>query len=222
MNYRDRLHRVMVGTFLTGLAALTPASDVQSEDILSELATSEEVERLETKPLADITTPPEGISAQGEYWGLFVEPREAPGKLASWLGNPASQYTLIERQSLLPTSGDFIGVRSLYGDKRDLRYELLVLVPHPRRFLPADAGLIEEFRQIDETSFAPDSSDPVQVGSLDGTLLTKLSGECLLKVPLERHSWLTVRQSKQCEEPELLLTFAKAFFIERLNIKLRM
>lgn len=222
MNYRDRLHRVMVVTLYIGIAAFIPLSDVQSEDLLSELVDSEEVRRLDSKPLAEITSPPEGILAQGDYWGLFVNPREAPGKLDSWLGHPASQYTRIERQPIIPILGDFIGFRGLYRDKRNFKYELTVLVPHPRRFLPADAGLIEEFRQIDEASFAPDSSEPVRVGNLDGTLMTKLSGECLLKVPLERHSWLTVRQSNQCEEPQLLLTFAKALFIERLNIKLRM
>jgi hypothetical protein len=195
---------------------------VYADDPLSELSESEEVKRLQSKDLSANISPPEDVAANGEYWSLFTEPDEAVSKIAGWIGNASFEYTLIDRQSLVATSADFVGLKTRYRDKNELGYELQVLIPHPRRYFPADAGLIKEFREIEELTFNPDSSEPVQVGSLPGTLLTKLSGECLLKVPLERHSWFTVRQSELCEEPQLLITFAKAFFLERLNVKLHM
>jgi len=199
-----------------------PPRLVRADDPLSELFESEEVKRLQSQALSAKTSPPDDVPPSGEYWGLFTEPQEVASKIAGWIGNSSSEYTAIGRQPLNSTSGDFVGLKIIYRDKKELRYELQVLIPHPRRFFPADAGLIDEFRDIDDLTFGPDSSDIVQIGSLRGTLLTKLSGECLLKVPLERHSWFTVRQSELCEEPQLLITFAKAFFLERLNVKLHM
>ncbi len=211
-------------SFLCWIAATNsdPIRPVLADDPLSELSESEEVKRLEPAQLSDKISPPDDVDPNGEYWGLFTEPEEAASKIGGWIGNASFEYTQIDRQPLTPTSGDFVGLKATYRDKTDLRYELQILVPHPRRFLPADSGLIAEFREIDDFTFSPDSSDPVHVGSLSATLLTKLSGECLLKVPLERHSWFTVRQSELCEEPQLLITFAKAFFLERLNVKLHM
>jgi hypothetical protein len=201
-------------------SALPPL--VLADDLLSDLYESDEVKRLQSRELSANTSPPDGVAPNGEYWGLFTEPQEAVSKIAGWIGDTPSEYTLIERKPLIQTSGDFVGLKNIYRDKNELRYELQILVPHPRRFFPADTGLIVEFGEIDDITFGPDSSEPVQIGSLRGTLLTKLSGECLLKVPLERHSWFTVRQSQQCEEPQLLIAFAKAFFLERLNVKLHM
>jgi hypothetical protein len=207
----------LIAAIITGLPRL-----VLADDLLSELSESEEVKRLQSRGLSANTSPPDDVAPNGEYWSLFTKPEEADSKIGGWIGNASFEYTLVERQPLTSTSGDFVGLKAIYRDKNELRYELRVLVPHPRRFFPADAGLITEFREIEDLTFGPDSSDPVEIGNLRGTLLTKLSGECLLKVPLERHSWFTVRQSELCEEPQLLITFAKAFFLERLNVKLHM
>jgi len=208
--------------WMTAATISCPLPKVFAEDLLSELAESEEVRRLHSSELTPNSAPPNDVPRDGEYWSLFTDPAEAASKIGSWIGDPSFEYTLLERQPLLSDSADFLGLKRIYRDKQGLSYELKVLIPHPRRFFPADAGLIAEFRDIEDITFGPDSTDSVQIGSLSGTLLTKLSGECLLKVPLEKHSWFTVRQAELCEEPKLLVTFAKAFFLERLNVKLHM
>ena len=216
----SKLHICLFWLLTTTIIGRLP--EVLADDLLSELAESKEVRRLQSRKLSANTPPPADVAPNGEYWNLFTDPREAASKIAAWIGNPSFEYILMERPSLTSGSADFLGLKGIYRDKKELRYELQVLIPHPRRFFPADAGLIPEFREIDDFTFGPDSTDSVQIGSLRGTLLTKLSGECLLKVPLERHSWFTVRQAERCEEPQLLITFAKAFFLERLNVKLHM
>jgi hypothetical protein len=188
---------------------------------MDDLLKSGEVQRLHPSQSNIDQLPPPGVSPSSEYWRLFKDrPQGKPGEiLMRWVGEPAPDY----RKGSIQTLGniDFVGVRIEYTDHSQLIYESQIIVPHPRRIFVAETGLIPEFKALESTSFSPDSTDTITIGKLSGTLFTRLSGECLLKVPLGRHAWFSVKQPKSCEEPDRLIAFARTLFLDRVRLKLR-
>ena len=201
-------------TVVLGLSAPETAADP-----LGELLNSSEVMRLRSRSAVNERNAPPGIDETGEYWSLFRDPEEGPKQIFDWLGDPGRSYKLANRRIL--NTDDFVGVHATFEDTDARVFTMRVLVPHPKRFLAADAGLITAFREISETAFDPDAVDKVQFGKLSGTVLTRVSGQCLLKISLERHAWFTVSLAERCDDPSPLSQFAKRFFLDRLNLKLQ-
>lgn len=189
-------------------------------DPLEDLLQSSEVKRLNSPSAVEDPNVPRDIAKNGEYWRLFSDEEKGPDQLFEWLGEPTPQYNLINRHPL--RTADFVGIHAVYQDADKRSYVTQILVPHPRRFFVADAGLIDAFREISDFAFQPDTTDKVPIGKLSGTVLARASGQCLLKVPLERHAWFTVSQSEGCEDPRLLTQFARTMFLDRVNLKLKL
>lgn len=206
---------ILVGGLVLFLCQISSSSQA---DPLSEILDSDELRRLHSGPAVNDRKAPPNIAENGEYWSLFKDPERGPGKLFGWLGDPALDYELVKRHIL--KTDDFIGVHAVYKDSKAHLYRMQILVPHPKRYLAADAGLIAAFHEMSESFFNPDAVDRVQVGRLSGMVLTRVSGQCLLKIPLERHAWFTVSQSEKCGDPMSLSRFAESLFLDRVNLKL--
>lgn len=213
--------RAMVFFISISILRLFNTPTIAQAGPMDDLLNSGEVQRLHPSENNIDQVPPPGVSPSSEYWRLFKDrPQGKPGEiLMRWVGEPAPDY----RKGSIHILGniDFVGVRIEYTDQSKLIYESQILVPHPRRIFVAETGLIPEFKSLESTSFSPDSTDTVTIGKLSGTLFTRLSGECLLKVPLGRHAWFSVKQPKSCENPDRLLAFARTLFLDRVRLKLR-
>ena len=220
--WRRRYSRRVVTTLIAlSFFGLSNTPTIAQAGPMDDLLNSGEVQRLHPSQNNIDQVPPPGVSPSSEYWRLFKDrPQGRPGEiLMRWVGEPAPDY----RKGSIHILGniDFVGVRIEYTDQSNLIYESQIIVPHPRRIFVAETGMIPEFKALDSTSFSPDSRDAVTIGKLSGTLFTRLSGECLLKVPLGRHAWFSVKQPRSCEDPDRLLAFARTLFLDRIRLKLR-
>lgn len=195
------------------LAAALYCTPVSAEDLydLTDSASFQDLERRN------------GAHAARNYRGDWVVPGENYSKLFAdrgsaallntWIGIYAEGYKVREEDTV--AAPKFVFLRRVYENIDGVRFELQVLVPHPRNLMEAKMGLLDDLNSFEPPALPAVSEQQVEIKGRSAKLFKKADRSCSVLIKFPKSAVINLKGP--CSQKTQLLSLAAMLSLDRFE-----